>query len=146
LLEGDAPSLSSSVEMQLLRAAILTNQGSLARAEEACRAVLALDPYNATARYLLAICRAELGDLEDAAAHHRRALEIDPSFALAHMQIGILARRRGDQETARASMRAALRLLEREDVPTLELLSGGFSRRALIQVCSAELAACGGAP
>lgn len=143
LLDRGPPSLSTDAEMLLLRAVILTNQGKVASAEAACDAVLALDLRNASARYLLAMCRTQLGDTEAAAAHHRGAITIDPSFAMSHLQLGILARRRGDREAARAALHAALRLFEHEDAPTLDLLSGGFSRRALIQMCCHELAACG---
>lgn len=146
MLDRDPQAFASSAEIQLVRAAILTNQGSFAAAEETCHTILSLDPWSPSARYLLAICRAQGGDLAQAAELHRRAIEIDPAFAMSHMQIGMLARRGGDRAAARASLRAALRLLEQEDSPTLTLLCGGFSRWVLIEMCRAELAVCGETP
>jgi chemotaxis protein methyltransferase CheR len=143
VLDRDPQACASSTGLQLLRAAILTNQGCLPDAEETCHRILALEPRNPSARYLLAICCAHRGELAHAAELHRRAVEIDPAFAMSHLQMGLLAHRDGDRAAACASLRAALSLLEREDDPTLALLSGGFSRRALIEMCRAELDACG---
>jgi chemotaxis protein methyltransferase CheR len=145
VLDRTPDACACSTEIQLLRATILTNQGCLAAAEETCRGILSLDPRNPSARYLLAICRAQSGDLAQAVELHRRAIEADPAFAMSHLQIGLLARRRGDLAAARASLRAALKLLEQEDTPTLTLLCGGFSRRAVIEMCRAELDVCGDA-
>jgi chemotaxis protein methyltransferase CheR len=146
VLEREPPGPSSREETQLLRAAILTNQGSLTAAEEVLNDILRAAPLNSTARYLIAICRSQDGDVREAIEHHRRAIEANPAFAMSYLQLGMLARRSGDRAAARASLRAAIDLLEREDTPTLALLSGGFSRGALIEMCRAELDACGKAP
>lgn len=146
VLEREPLRASPRVEATLLRATILVNQGKLQAAEAACREVLAREPRSPSAEYLLALCRAQAGDTRAAMQHHLRAIQIDPAFAMSHMQLGMLARRSGDLAAASASLRAALTLLEREDSRRLDLLSGGFSRGALIELSRTELAACREAP
>jgi chemotaxis protein methyltransferase CheR len=130
----------------LLRAVLLTHGGRLALAEETCRRLLALDELNAGAHYLLALCREGAGDRRAAAEHDQVAAYLDPAFAMPRLHLALLARRHGDRETARRELAQAALLLEREDASRLLLFGGGFGREALVALCRAELAACGGPP
>jgi chemotaxis protein methyltransferase CheR len=62
------------------------------------------------------------------------------------LHLGLLARRVGDDAAARLEFEQALLLLQREDASRLLLFGGGFGRQALIDLCRAELIACGGRP
>lgn len=131
-------------EALLLRAVALSHGGSFAAAERVCVELLARDELNAGAHYVLALCREAAGDASGAADHDAVALYLDPTFAMARLHLGLLARRRRDNEAARRELSQALLLLRREDPSRLVLFGGGFGRDALVALCAAELAACGG--
>ena len=131
-------------EVLLLSAVLHTHGGNLILAEAVCAELLELDELNAGAHYLMALCRESAGDDDDAVDHDRIAAYLDPGFAMPRLHLGLLARRAGDREAARRDLRQALMLLQREDSSHLLLFGGGFSRGALMTLCRAELAACGG--
>jgi chemotaxis protein methyltransferase CheR len=138
------PSEGNDLDALLLRAALLTQNGSLVEAERACRSVLAVDDAHAGAHYLLALCRDAAGDPDGAAEHDRMAAHLDPSFAMPHLHLGMLARRSGDQVVARSELGQALELLRREDPARILLFGGGFGRDGLSALCRGELRSCGG--
>ena len=140
------PASRTDADAQLLRAVLLTNSGDLAEAEKVCRQLLELDELNAGAHYLLALCREQAGDARAAVDHNQAAAYLDPGFAMPHVHLGLVARRAGDLETARRELEEAWVLLPREDSARILLFGGGFSRQALVELCRAELTACGGAP
>jgi len=144
LLRSLPPESQADPDTQLLLAALLTNQGVLPEAERVCRYLLQLDELNASAHYLMALCREHVGDHVGAAEHDRAAIYLDESFAMPHLHLGLAAKRSGDGETARRELERALGLLAREDGSRILLLGGGFSREALAEFCRAELRACGG--
>jgi chemotaxis protein methyltransferase CheR len=131
-------------DAQLLRAALLTSCGRLGEAEEVCARLLRRDDLNAGAHYLAALCREHAGDREGAAEHDRAAAYVDPGFAMPRLHLGLLARRAGDLESARHELGQAAVLLQREDASRILLFGGGFRREGLVQLCLAELRACGG--
>lgn len=133
-------------DVLLLRAALQTHRGDLAQAEVECRRLLDVDPLNAGAHYLLALCHEGAGDRAGALHHTQVAIYLDQDFAMARLQLGLLARRAGDQATARRELNHALRLLQSEDSSRLLLFGGGFSRDALVALCRSELLNCGGQP
>lgn len=124
----------------LLRAVLLTNSGDRAEAERVCLQLLEIDELNASAHYLVALCREAAGDPAGAADHDRSAIYLDPSFAMAHLHLGLMARQAHEQEQAARSLGQALLLLPSEDPARVVLLGGGFSRDALVKLCRAELA------
>lgn len=130
----------------LLRAALLTHSGQLVKAEEVCHALLEIDELDAGAHYLLALCRAGIGDARAAADHDQVAAYLDPAFAMPRLHLGLLARRANDRESARRDLGQALVLLHREDASRLRLFGGGFGRETLVTLCKTELIACGGTP
>jgi chemotaxis protein methyltransferase CheR len=133
-----------NLDVALLRAAVLTHSGRLADARPACAELLAIDPVNAGANYLLALCCDSTGATAEAAQLARLAAELDPSFAMPHLHLGLLARRGGEREIASRELTRAIALLEREAPSRLALYGGGFSRQTLLGMCRAELAAIGG--
>ena len=132
-------------DTQLLLAVLLTNGGDLPEAEKVCLHVLKLDELNAGAHYLMALCREHAGDREAAVDHDRAATYLDSAFAMPHLHLGLVAKRSADTETARRELARALPLLDREDASRILLFGGGFTRKALVEFCRAELRACGGA-
>jgi chemotaxis protein methyltransferase CheR len=133
-------------DVLLLRAVLLIHGGRLSEGQQVCAALLELDEMNAGAHYLMALCREGSGDLGGAANHDQIAAYLDPGFAMPRLHLGLLARKAGDLSAARREFSHALVLLQREDAPRLLFFGGGFGREALISLCHAEIAACGGAP
>jgi chemotaxis protein methyltransferase CheR len=137
------PESAGDPDVLLLDAVLLTHGGDLAAAEARSREVLAIDELSAGANYLVALCREDAGDRGAAIEHDRIAAYLDPTFAMPRLHLGLLARRGGDHAAARAEFDEALRLLEREDASRLLLYGGGFGRVGLLELCRAELRACG---
>jgi chemotaxis protein methyltransferase CheR len=135
-----------NADVLALRAVLLAHRGDLVAAEDVCRQILAIDELSAGAHYLMALCREGARDRAGAIDHDQTAVYLDPSFAAPRLHLGLLARKSGDRAAARRDLAQAMVLLEREDVSRLLLFGGGFSREALIDLCRAELAACGGLP
>lgn len=144
LLEGLPAAASRNSDVLVLRAVLLAHRGRLTEAESVCRELLAVDELSAGAHYLMALCREGARDREGAIDHDQTAAYLDPTFAAPRLHLGLLARKSGDRGTARRDLTQALMLLEREDTSRLLLFGGGFSRQALIDLCRAELLACGG--
>ncbi|HEY2928566.1 CheR family methyltransferase [Piscinibacter sp.] len=143
LVQALPPESAHDPDVLLLHAVLLAHGGQLAKAEDACHRLLALDELNAGAHYVLALCREGAGDRRGAADRDQAAVYLDPSFAMPRMHLGLLARRAGERETLRHEMAHALALLEREDPSRLLLFGGGFNRETLLALCRAELQASG---
>jgi chemotaxis protein methyltransferase CheR len=145
-LGAGPPEAERDVDALLLRAVLLATSGELERAEAVCARVFLLDELNAEAHYVRALCREHAGDPAGAAEHDRYAQYLDPTFAMPRLHLGLLARRGGDLDRARRELSRALALLAAEDGSRILLLGGGFTRSALVDLCRAELTACGGQP
>lgn len=146
LLEALPAEAAVDPDVLLLRAVLLTHGGDLARAEQLSLDLLAQDELSAGAHYVLALCRENAGDQPGAMDHDRAALYLDPAFAMPRLHLGLLARRSGDRDQARREFQDALVLLRKEDSSRVLMFGGGFHRDALIALCQAELASCGGRP
>jgi chemotaxis protein methyltransferase CheR len=144
LMDALPADATASADVLLLRSVLLTHNGQLAAAEDACRAVLGVDELNAGAHYVLALCREGVGDPGSALYHDQVAMYLDPAFAMPHLHHGLRARRMGNLEDARRELATALMLLPREDASRLLMFGGGFEREALVALCRTELARCGG--
>jgi chemotaxis protein methyltransferase CheR len=136
------PDLSSNAEALVLLAALLTNKGDLSGAEDACGRVLAIDPQNAGAHYLAALCREHAGDVDAAAQRDEMALYLDPEFAMPRLHLGLLAKRAGKPDVARRELSRAAPMLASEPTRRVLVFGGGFSREALVQLCESELRTC----
>ncbi len=143
-LKALPPPASRDTRERLLHAAILTNRGDLPAAEQVLHQVIAQDELNAEAHYLVALCRQQRGDAAGSGWHGRTAAYLDPTFAMPHLHLGLLAKRSGNLDDARKSLRQAHALLPREDEGRVALFGGGFTREGMLQLCRAELQACGG--
>jgi chemotaxis protein methyltransferase CheR len=137
-LDRLSPEASADPAALILRAAVETHRGRLDDAEAACHRVLAADPFDAGAHYLLAMCREAAGDLAAAEHHDQVAIYLDPGFAMAHLHAGLLARRRGDVRGAGRLLDQAIVLFGREDEARLLLFGGGFGRESLVALCRTE--------
>jgi chemotaxis protein methyltransferase CheR len=133
-------------DVLLLRAILLTHRGQLGPAAAVCAELLGLDELHSGAHYLLALCREGAGDGAGAVEHDRIAVYLDPGFAMPRLHLGLMARRGGDHRGARLEFEQALPLLQRENESRVLLFGGGFGRQALVDLCRAELIACGGRP
>ncbi len=144
LVRDFPPESALDPDVLLLRAVLLTQAGNLLEAQRVCTDLLVLDDLNAGAHYLMALCHEGAGDRREAAEHDQVAVYVDPGFAMPRLHLGLMARRAGDLTAARRELGQALALLEREDASRLILFGGGFNRDALVALCRAELAHCGG--
>jgi chemotaxis protein methyltransferase CheR len=140
-LRGALSHQASNPDVLLLEAVLLASMGQLPAAEQACQRLLASDELSAGAHYVLALCAAAKGGLEAAVHHDRIATYLAPEFAMPRLHMGLLLRRAGDRAASRQELTRARTLLEREDAQRLALFGGGFSRRALLALCAAELGA-----
>lgn len=138
------PESDRNLDAQLLRAAILTNSGSLREAEEVCTRLLKLDELSAGAHYLMALCTEHDRDFAGAVRHDQTAIYIDPTFAMPHLHWGMMSRRAGDVSTAIRELTRAEDLLAREEASRLLLFGGGFTRASLMELCRAQRMATGG--
>jgi chemotaxis protein methyltransferase CheR len=134
-------SVRAGAGAMLLDAIVHAQTGAVAGAEAICHELLARDARDAAAHYVLAICRDSAGDVAASERHARDALASDPTFAMAGVQLAFLAKRAGDRVGLGAQLERAIELIEAEPAPRLALFAGGFSRRALIALCRAELGA-----
>jgi len=144
LLPRLPPGTTADPDTQLLRAVLLAHGGDLETAEGICRQSLGADDLNASAHYLMALCREHAGDATSAMEHDQAAIYLDATFAMPHLHRGRLAKRVSDWITARYELQRAATLLRWEDAPRILLFGGGFSREALVAISLAELQACGG--
>lgn len=135
---------SHDPEVLLLRAVLLTQSGQFDLAESVCGELLEIDELNGGAHYLLALCREAAGDGSGAIEHDQIAAYLNPNFAMPRLHLGLLSRNAGSLADASAEFAQAMLLLQREDTSRLLLFGGGFGRNALIGLCRAEIAACGG--
>jgi chemotaxis protein methyltransferase CheR len=140
-----APEADADADALLLRAVLLASRGEVEAAERVCARILERDELDAEAHYVTALCRERAGDRAGAARHDAYALYLDPAFAMPRLHLGLMARRAGDAPTARRELSRALVMLGAEDASRVLLLGGGFGRGALVELCRAELRACGGA-
>lgn len=141
LVQALPPESAQTPDVLLLNAALLAHSGQFQLAEAACRRLLAIDPSNAGAHYVLALGCEAAGDSIGATGGHQRAVHLDPGFAMPRLHLGLLARRSGNVDAVRRELGQALLLLQREDASRLLLFGGGFNREALLALCRAELCA-----
>jgi chemotaxis protein methyltransferase CheR len=140
----DALAARDSRDVEVLRAVLLLHLDRLEEAEQTSRRLVSRDGFDAGARYLLGSCRELRGDLAGAAHHNGEAAYLDPGFAMPRLRLGLLAAGRGDVPAARAQLHRAVVLLGYDDPDRILLFGGGFTREALVALCQAELADCGG--
>jgi chemotaxis protein methyltransferase CheR len=133
---GDA---SRDPALLLVAAAADTHRGRIAEAEAACGRLLHLDPLNADAYGLLALCRDAAGDPAAAEQHDESALYLEPDRPMPHVHLGLLARRRGDRARAQRLFQRALALLPLADENGLRVAGAGLGRDGLVALCRAEL-------
>jgi protein O-GlcNAc transferase len=84
--------------------------GRLDEARAGYRAVLAADPRNHDAEYMLGVIALQRGQLEEARAHFERAVALAPQSAVALNGLGESCRRLGRPEEALAALRRAVEL------------------------------------
>jgi chemotaxis protein methyltransferase CheR len=145
LLGAMTPEEQTDPDVLLLRAIVLTNAGAIAEAEAVCQSLLGVDATSAGAHYLMALCREHDGDDPGAISHDEAASHLDHSFAMPYLHLGLVRKRAGDLERAREALSQAEVMLRREEASRILMFGGGFTRETLVQLCRAELRACGGA-
>jgi chemotaxis protein methyltransferase CheR len=128
----DADTSPSTLQSLLARA--LANLGRLKEAAHAIEHWLTTDKLNATAHYLDAMIRQELGDADAARRSLTRSVYLEPGFALAHFALGNLARgtQRGDE--ARRHYDNALVALETLAPDALVPESDGLTAARLTEI------------
>jgi chemotaxis protein methyltransferase WspC len=94
-------------------AAALADEGRFAEAEALCTERVKQFGPTARAFRLIAMIRAEAGDLDAAAANYRSALYLDPTDYEALIHLGLLLEKRGDAAGAKVLLRRAQRIESR---------------------------------
>lgn len=108
-----APLPSADAEMS--EAMLAANGGEYATAIESAERVLATDPLNAEAYYVLGVSELASDDPAAAVGSLRRALYVDPSFVLAAFQLARAHDLSGDRQAARRAYARTLRAVSRAD-------------------------------
>ena len=135
---------SEDPRVLLWRALTAAQLGRYEAARDHAEQLLVLDDLDAGARFVLGLCAEQVGTLDEAATHYEAAGYLESDFALPHLHLGMLARQRGDGLAAQRALARARALLAGEDAARIVLYGGGFDRSGLLQLCEAELRACGG--
>lgn len=102
-------------------------QGQPAKAVPVAKAVVALNPANASAHHLLGIAQAAAGDLKGARASYQQALKLDGKLVEAQLSLARLDAREGNVAAARKTLEGLVAADEKALDPILEL--AGLSRR-----------------
>lgn len=114
-IEGPAVAPSSSAEVEMSAALLAADGGEYAAAIESAERVLATDPLNAEAYYVLGVSELASDDPAAAVGSLRRALYVDPSFVLAVFQLARAHDLSGDRQAARRAYARTLRALSQGD-------------------------------
>ena len=121
------------------------SRGNTTEAEQTCSRLLEVSNMDASAHYLMALCREQRGDVYGAIEQDEIAAYLDPTFSMPQLHKGMLSCKTGNLEGGRRSLEKSLELLRTEDSARILLLGGGFHRQSLIHACKRELARCKGA-
>jgi tetratricopeptide (TPR) repeat protein len=110
--EGQVADIARNTRLrsQLDEAMGLMHKGESAAALVVLEKMLAEQPDDANAHYLIGLCRLQTGELEAAAVSLGRATELSPDFAAAHTNLAICYEKLKDPARALASYEKALAL------------------------------------
>lgn len=131
---------NADTDVQILTAIIHINKGELKEAEEICKSILVNDELNAGAHYIVALCCENSGREAESIHHNQASLYLDSNFAMPRLHLGLIYKKMNKLDIAKQELSQAILLLEKEDASRILMFGGGFSRKALIQFCQAELA------
>jgi chemotaxis protein methyltransferase CheR len=107
----------------LQQAKVAADIGEYEKAKEICEKVIATDPVNAAAYYLLGVINAEQGQLESAVKLIQQALFLDSNMVLAHIALGNSFSQLGKTDKAKLHFRNAHDLLQRLNEDFVFMLS-----------------------
>jgi tetratricopeptide (TPR) repeat protein len=112
LVQLDAAGMEGAAEVQVLRAAVLTELYRDAEAETAARSALELAPGHPEALFTLGVLAQRRGRHAEAVALYREALRGDPEglFLHARHNLAVALARLGDRQGARRELEAVLRV------------------------------------
>ena len=107
VLQASSKSKPETVDVKQVQAQIDAGQYDTAR--DALEKLIATDPKNAEAHFMLGLTYFNLGEYDSAKASFAQAMTLDPQRAAAvHHNLGVLAYQTGEMETAVAEFKAAL--------------------------------------
>jgi chemotaxis protein methyltransferase CheR len=130
------------IDALLIRAYADADAGDFVAAIAEANAALAIDPLQASARYVLGIIHQQQGELDEALRQFGRAIYIDPEFVLAHFNTANILRARGEYEEASRSYEMTLRTLYVNPSGSWTLFLGGFRNDLLAKTCERSLIEC----
>ena len=93
---------------------LLWTQNQCEEASKEFQAELDIVPEDARAMTLLADCKVQIGQLNEALPLIERALKIDPSIARAHMNLGVIYQEQGRQQEALSELTTAAKLMPQD--------------------------------
>ena len=121
-------------------ALVAADAGRLDAATELIGQVLAEDPLNATAHFILGVAELGAGDANASVRSLRRALYVDPDFGLAAFKLGRAQEACGDAIAAKQAYEQALRTLDGRDTSAARAL-GDVDVTDLAAVCRLRMRA-----
>jgi chemotaxis protein methyltransferase CheR len=125
-----------------LRAAVLIQQGHLAEAETACQHILAHNPWDVDAHFLMGLIALHLDQVDAAVQSFKTAVYLQPEHRWAHFYLGQAYQAQELNDKARREFTYTLNILgaiRGADKPTAFNLSG-IDDDALRQACQENLA------
>jgi chemotaxis protein methyltransferase CheR len=133
------------LEAYTLRAAALIHQGYLAEAETACQTILAHNPWDVDAHFMMGVIACRLGQSRAAVQPLKTAVYLEPAHRWARFYLGEAYRALDLKDNARREYRYALNILDavHGSGEAADLNLSGIDDDALRRACEAKLAKLG---
>ena len=126
---------SAGVKELLLKSLVQVNSGELEKAAVTAEKIKDINEFLPAPYYVLGFIHENRKKYHLAIADYERALFLEPNFFLSYFRLGSLyMKERKKKESVRA-FKNALKTIKAEDEEKVKLLSGGFLKKSLEQIC-----------
>ena len=123
------------VDGMLLAALIKINLGNFGNAMDYVEKIRQKDEFLPDAHFIIGLIHENENDYEQAVKAYEAALFLDGKFFLSHFRLGHLYGKTGKTEESVHAFKNALVVIKAEDDDKIRLLSGGFTRESLEDIC-----------
>lgn len=125
----------TSVEILLLASLIRINLGDFKRAISYVYMAQQKNEFLPEAHFILGLIHENENDYQGAIKEYQSVLFLNNNFFLSYFRLGHLYRKIEKRENSVRSFKSALSVIESEDEEKIRLLSGGFSKKNLEDIC-----------
>jgi len=124
-----------SVEGLLLASLIRVNMGKFKEAISLVKKIQQKDEFLPDAHFVYGLIFENEGNYEQATRAYQAALFLKSNFFLSYFRLGHLYHKEEKRSYSVRAFKSALNLIDSEDEDRIRLLSGGFSRKNLEDIC-----------